>query len=50
MGNDRVEIGLDHCPVQLGTHFEKLNEYNVAGPLFIQQAGITALKKERLLS
>ncbi|MEC8843913.1 MAG: aminotransferase class I/II-fold pyridoxal phosphate-dependent enzyme, partial [SAR324 cluster bacterium] len=39
-------LGWITAPVQLGTHFEKLNEYNVAGPPpFIQQAGITALKK-----
>ena len=38
-------LGWITAPVQLGIHFEKLNEYNVAGPPpFIQQAGITALK------
>ena len=39
-------LGWITAPVQLGVQFEKLNEYNVAGPPpFIQQAGITALKK-----
>ena len=39
-------LGWITAPVQLGIQFEKLNEYNVAGPPpFIQQAGITALKK-----
>ena len=39
-------LGWITAPVKLGIQFEKLNEYNVAGPPpFIQQAGITALKK-----
>ena len=38
-------LGWITAPAHLGVQFEKLNEYNVAGPPpFIQQAGIAALK------
>ena len=39
-------LGWITAPANLGVQFEKLNEYNVAGPPpFIQQAGIAALKE-----
>ena len=39
-------LGWITTPVQLGVQFEKLTEYNVAGPPpFIQQAGISALRE-----
>ena len=39
-------LGWITAPAKLGVQFEKLNEYNVAGPPpFIQQAGIAALKE-----